>query len=178
MKIKAQTRTQQVLMVMNILAWVAFVGFAIEGGAILFSYGVSLINPEATKDIYKGLNLHDLQEFNFWHYTLHISFMLLLYILKSYVWYLVIKTLSHLKLQNPFKIETAQKLEKISFTLFTTWLVGMVSSAHTAWLEKVTDEVHGDYVSGEFIFMAGLVFIISQVFKRGVEIQSENELTV
>jgi len=26
--------------------------------------------------------------------------------------------------------------------------------------------------------MAALVFIISQVFKRGVEIQSENELTV
>jgi hypothetical protein len=26
--------------------------------------------------------------------------------------------------------------------------------------------------------MVGLVYIISQVFKRGVEIQSENELTV
>jgi len=104
--------------------------------------------------------------------------MFLLYALKSYVWYLVIKTLSHLKLTNPFKMETAQKLEKISYTLFSTWIAGMVSSAHTAWLEKVTDGVQADYVSGEFIFMAGLVFIISQVFKRGVEIQSENELTV
>jgi hypothetical protein len=32
--------------------------------------------------------------------------------------------------------------------------------------------------AGEFLFMAGLVFIISPIFKRGVELQSENELTV
>ena len=178
MKTIAQTRTQQVLTVMNILAWVAFVGFAIEGGAILISYLVSIVNPETAENIYKGKDLYTLREYNFWHYTLRVSFLVLLAGLKSHVWYLVIKTLSHLKLSNPFKMETAVKLEKISYTLFTTWLVGMVSSAHTAWLVKVTDQVYGDYVSGEFIFMAGLVFIISQVFKRGVEIQSENELTV
>jgi len=173
MKTLVQTRTQQVLTVMHILAWVAFVGFAIEAGAILISYLVSCFNPDGTKTIYKGLNLYTLREYNFWHYTLRISFLVLLAGLKSHVWYLVIKTLSHLKLSNPFKMETAMKLEKISYTLFTTWLVGIVSSAHTAWL--VTGQ---DYGSGEFIFMAGLVFIISQVFKRGVEIQSENELTV
>jgi hypothetical protein len=178
MKFKTQTRTEQVLTVMNILAWVAFIGFAIEGGAVLTSYVVSCIDSEAAKNIYNGLNLYNLRQFNFWHYTLHISFMILLSALKSYVWYLVIKTLSHLKLENPFKMETAQKLEKISYTLLATWIAGMTSSAHTAWLMKVTNEVHGNYVSGEFIFMAGLVFIISQVFKRGVEIQSENELTV
>ncbi|MBN2635649.1 MAG: DUF2975 domain-containing protein [Prolixibacteraceae bacterium] len=32
--------------------------------------------------------------------------------------------------------------------------------------------------TGPFLFMAGLVFVISQIFKRGVEIQSENDLTV
>ncbi len=178
MTFKTQTRTEQVLTVMHILAWVAFVGFAIEGGAVLISYVVSCIDPDAAKNIYKGLDLFNLRQFNFWHYTLHISFMLLLSTLKSYVWYLVIKTLSNLKLENPFKMETVKKLEKISYTLFATWIAGMTSSAHTAWLVKVTGEIHGNYVSGEFIFMAGLVFIISQVFKRGVEIQSENELTV
>jgi hypothetical protein len=30
----------------------------------------------------------------------------------------------------------------------------------------------------EFIFMAGVVFIMSQAFKRGVEIQSDNDLTI
>lgn len=31
---------------------------------------------------------------------------------------------------------------------------------------------------GEYFFMAGIVYIISQIFKRGVELQEENELTV
>lgn len=178
MKTLVQTRTQQVLTIMHILAWVAFVGFAIEGGAIIISYLVSIINSDAAENIYKGKDLYALREYNFWHYTLHVSFLVLLAGLKSQVWCLVITTLSHLKLSNPFKMETAVKLEKISYTLFTTWVVGMANSAHTAWLVKVTDHEYGGYVSGEFIFMAGLVFIISQVFKRGVEIQSENELTV
>lgn len=79
---------------------------------------------------------------------------------------------------NPFKMEVAQTLERISYVLFGTWIVGTVSSANTSWLMKITGELYGSWDSGEFVFMAGLVFIISQVFKRGVEIQSENELTI
>jgi hypothetical protein len=75
-------------------------------------------------------------------------------------------------------MEVANTLERISYVLFGTWIVGMLSSAYSAWLMKTTGETFVNYVSGEFIFVAGLVFIISQVFKRGVEIQSENELTV
>ncbi len=35
-----------------------------------------------------------------------------------------------------------------------------------------------DCGSSEFLFMAGIIFIIALIFKRGVEIQSENELTI
>jgi hypothetical protein len=178
MKIKSQTRTEQILTVMHILAWIAFVGYLIESGAILLSFGVSTVNPEASKNLYKGLDLYSLREFNFWHYTLTISFMVAISLMKSYVCYLVITTLSKMSVTNPFKMEVARTLEKISHVLFGTWLVGMLSSGHSAWLMKLTGELYGSWVSAEFIFMAGLVFIISQVFKRGVEIQSENELTV
>jgi hypothetical protein len=178
MEIKTKSRTEQILTVMHILAWVAFIGFTIEAGAILVSFGVSCVNPEGAKNLYKGLNLYGLRQFNFWHYTLHVSFMVLLSILKSYVWFMVIKTVSKLNLTNPFKMEVANKLEKISYVLFGTWIVALLSITHSIWLLKITGEQPGNEVSGEFIFVAGLVFIISQVFKRGVEIQTENELTV
>jgi hypothetical protein len=178
MKTNAKTRTEQILTVLNILAWVAFVGFLIEAGAILFSYGVSLFNPEGAKNLYNGLDLHRLMKFNFWHYTLSVSFRVAILIMKSMVWLLVIKTLSAVSLTDPFKMEIAQKLESIAYMLFATWVVGMTSAGHMAWLQEISGETHGEYVSGEFIFWAGLVYIISQVFKRGVEIQSENELTV
>ena len=178
MEIKAKTRTEQILTVMQILAWVAFIGYLLEAGAVLGTYGISCVNPEAAKNLYWGLDFYNLRQFNFWYYTLSVSFLMALSLMKSFVWYLVIKTLSRINLMNPFKMEVAMSLEKISYVLFGTWLIGILSSAHSRWLMKLTGELFGSWVNGEFIFMAGLVFVISQIFKRGVEIQSENDLTV
>lgn len=175
---ETKTRTGQILTVLNILAWVAFIGYAIEAGATLTTYIVSCFNAESAKDLYKGLNLYSLRQYNFWHYTLSVSFIVALSIMKSFVWLLVAKTISKVNLKNPFTMEVAHTLEKISYILFGTWLVEMLNSAHISWLMKLTGELYGSWGSSEFIFMAGLVFVISQVFKRGVEIQSENELTV
>jgi len=178
MENKAKTRTQQILTVMHILAWVAFIGFMIEAGATLVSYSVSSVNPDAARNLYKGLNLYNLRQFNFWHYTLTVSFMVALSCMKAFVSFLVIKTLSKVNLMNPFKMEVARILERISHVLLGAWAIAVLSNVHTGWLLKTTGELQGDWVGGEFIFMAGLVFVIAQVFKRGVEIQSENELTV
>lgn len=175
---KAQTRTEQVLTLMHILAWVAFIGFMIEAGAILVSYGVSSVNPEGAKNLYKGLNLYNLRQFSFWQYSLSVSMLAALSIMKAVLSFLVIKTLSGFNLKNPFTMEVAGRLERISYLAFGTWFVTMLFNARTAWLTKVTGGFHGNWLSGEFIFMVGLVFIISQVFKRGVEIQSENDLTI
>jgi len=173
-----KTRTFQILTVMRILAWVAFVGFMIEGGAVLVSYVVSVVNPDAAKNLYKGLDLYSLRQFNGWHYTGTVSFIVALSLMKAYVSYLVIKTLSKMNLSNPFTMEVSKKMEKISYVLFEIWIVSMAKNAHTGWLLKATGEVQGEWVNGDFILMAGLVFVLSQIFKRGVEIQSENELTV
>jgi hypothetical protein len=178
MKLKTQTRTEQVLTVLPILAWVAFIGFMIDAGSIVFSYGVSIVNPEGAKDLHNGLNLYNLKQFSFWYYTLYISILVVLLIMKSMISYMVIKTLSKFNLQSPFTMEVAWRLEKISYLSFGTWVVTMVSNAYSVWLQEVTGELHGTWLSGEFIFMVGLVFIMSQIFKRGVEIQSENELTI
>lgn len=177
-KLKHKQKTQQVLTVMLILAWVVFVGFMIEAGAILFSYGVSYVNPVAAKDLYRGLNLYNLRQLNFAYYTLAVSFLAALSIMKSWIFFLVIKILTKFSLQNPFTVEVAGRLEKISYVAFGIWLVTMLSNAYTGWLLKKTGELHGNWLSGEFIFMVGLVFIISKVFRRGVEIQSENDLTI
>lgn len=39
----------------------------IEGGAILTSYGINWVNPEAAKNLYRGLNLYNLSKFSFWY---------------------------------------------------------------------------------------------------------------
>jgi hypothetical protein len=178
MEFKTQTRTQQILTVMKILSWVAFFAFAIEAGAILFSYIMSVVNPDAARKFYKVSNLYTLRQLSLWYFTGTVSFMVALAAMKAYISFLVIKILSGINLSSPFKTETVIRLEKISYQFFGMWLIAMISAGYAAWLVKLTGEMHGTYTSGESIFVAGLVFIVSQVFKRGVEIQSENELTV
>jgi hypothetical protein len=128
---KEQTRTGQVLTIMTILAWVAYIGFLIQAGDILISYAVSSINPEAAKNLYRGMDLYNPSQFNFWYYTVSVCFLVALPIMKSAVSFQVIKTLSKFNLQNPFTTEVARRLEKISFILFGTWLVVMLSNAYT-----------------------------------------------
>ena len=173
-----RTKTEKLLSVMNVLAWVTFIGLMIKAGAILISYGVSTVNPQAAKNLYKGKDLYNLWEFSFWHYTWTVSFTVAMLLLEAYIAFLVIKVLSKIKLSNPFTVEVSNILEKISYIIFGTWITAMLYNAHSRWLTKRVPDVDLNLVSGEFIFLAGVVFVIAQIFKKGIEIQSENELTV
>jgi hypothetical protein len=178
MEIKVKTRTEGVLAIMNVLAWLAFIGFMIKAGAIAISYGVSCVNPGAARNLYMGQNLYRLSQFSFWHYTLSVGLMVAILCAKAFVFFLATKILMKVNMVSPFKIEVARIIQKIGYVLLITWFVAMAANAHSDWLMKTTGEPYGEWIETEFIFMAGLVFIISQVFKRGVEIQSENDLTV
>lgn len=173
-----KTKTENILAVMNVLAWITFIGLLIEAGAILVSYGISISNPAGNTNLYERLNLSSLRQFNFWHYTQTVSFIVAIAILEAYTAYLVIKVLSKIKLENPFTMEVSEILERISYIILGTWITAMLYNAHSDWLGKKVAGMHEYHVSGEFIFLAGVVFIISQIFKKGVEIQSEQELTV
>lgn len=172
------SKTENILMVMKVLAWLAVAGFIVQAGAILISYGVSWVNPDGARNLYNGLDLYKLRQLNFNYYTSVVSFMVALLLLKSFVWFLVTRTLSKISLSNPFTMDVARRLEKISYVLMGTWIVGVLSNIYSNWLLKKTGQLFESTSVDELFFMAGLVFIISQVFKRGVEIQSENELTV
>lgn len=173
-----KSKTASILAVMNVLAWITFVGLMVKAGAILISYGVALGNPEGSKNLYNGLNLFPLRQFDFWHYTTMTSWLIAIALLEAYVAFLLIRILSKIKMSHPFTIEISNLLERMSYYILVIWVVAMLFNAHLKWLSKKIPTLEAHYVSGEFIFLAGVVFVIAQVFKKGVEIQTENELTV
>jgi hypothetical protein len=175
---QTKTTTNRILMFMHIIAWIAFIGFMIEAGAILVSYVVSLYNPEASKNLYLDLNLSELRQLNIWEYTGSVSFLVALSCLKAYIAFLVIKASSKINMTNPFKIEVAQILDKIADVLLLITIIVIISNGHTRWLLKKEGIVQEKLDIQLYIFMAMLVFVIAKIFKRGVEIQSEHELTV
>ena len=173
-----QTRTEKILGVMYVLAWIAFVGMVVQAGAILISYGVSVANPVAAKDLYMKMNLYGLRQSNFWYYTGKVILMIALLVLKAYTAWLVVKVLSRIKLKNPFTMETAKTLERISYFILVTWILDLLHNAYTKWLSEGLAGLRDSLVLNETIFLAGVIFVIAQIFKKGVEIQSENDLTI
>ena len=173
-----KSRTEQILVIMNILSWITFIGLMVKAGAILISYGVSVGNPEGAKNLYMGLNLYSLKQFDFWHYTATVLMLIALEVLKAYIAYLVIRVLSKIKMANPFKIEVSRVLERISYFILVLWIMTLLYNAHIKWLSKSVPGLRENLVSAEFLLFAGVVFVFSQIFKKGVELQSENELTV
>ena len=70
-------------------------------------------------------------------------------------------------------------LTRLSNILIAIWVTALLYNIFGGYINKTTDKELLQIIDADnFLFMAGLVFIITQVFKRGMEIQSENELTV
>lgn len=173
-----KSRTKNILIVMNVIAWVVFIGLMVKAGAILFSYIITIGKPEGAKNVYDGLNLYSLRQFSFWHYTQKVLLMVAFAVLEAYTAYLVLKVFSKIKLANPFTIEVAKLIEGISYFILGIWVTALVHNLYTKWLSKKVPALEENLIPLDFLLLAGVVFIFSQIFKRGVEIQSENELTV
>ena len=171
-------RTEIILKILNVFAWIAFIALMVKAGAILFSYCYTIFKPEAAKNFYEGQNLYNFRLSHFWQYTLTVALRAITPILESYTAYLIIRVLSKIKLSSPFTMEIANVLERISFFILATWAVTIMYNSFAAWLIKENPGLPLTIVSGDFIFLAGIVFVFAQIFKKGVELQSENELTV
>src|ERR1700752_2739268 len=102
-----KTKTEMILKVMNVLAWIVFIGLMVKAGAILVSYRVSIGNPVASKNLYMGWDLSAVRQFDFWHYTSRVSMMAAILIIEAYTAFLVTRALSRIKLANPFTPEVS-----------------------------------------------------------------------
>lgn len=175
-----KTNTETILTVMKVIAWIAFVGFSIQCGAQIIALVLGFFKPEMAENMYNvDKNWFLLKEESNWLFICVMSVVIAISAFKANIWFMVIDLLTKLKLENPFTLEVAKKLESISYQLLVISIAGAVGSAYIKGLEKSQDVdfLHLENESA-FFFVAGIVYIISQIFKRGVEIQQENELTV
>ncbi len=172
-------KTSQILKSMKVVSWIIFIGICIKAGAILISFIVSLfVNQEATKDLYLGLDLSSIYSFSQGHYVAFVVFMLLLLAVQAFIFFLVIKLFSKFDEQIPFSQSIAYLISKISYVSLSAGLIALIGTGISKWLFKQGVTFNFDWAAEEFMFMAGVVFIVGLFYKRGVEIQSENELTI
>lgn len=173
-------RTEQILTFLKIVAWLAFVGYGIKAGAQTVALVVCFIDPALAEKLYEVNPLFlKLREYNIQYFVNAMSLLVFLTATTAHIWYMAIRLLSKLNLKTPFSREVAKRLEKIAFEILGLWLVNIMAMAYLKRLEKATGELLGNFgIGDEFLLVAAIVYIASQIFKRGIELKEENELTV
>ena len=178
-----KSRTKLVLKIMHILAWIIFIGICIKTGAIGFSFFVSMaINPAAAHNLHMGLDLSALYAYGTGHYAGLVVLILLVSALKAFVFYLVVKIFMKINFMHPFSEPVSKLITGIAYMSLIIGVVTLIGNGYREWLQN-RGVVFPDMQSylggwGEHVFFGAIIFMIAQVFKRGIEIQSENDLTI
>ena len=176
-----KTRTEIILVVLKYLALLAAIGFSIECGSQVFYFVASFINPDWAKNGYQvEQDWFRIHEYSTWYYVGVMSLAISISALKAWIWYLIFGLLLKLQLKSPFTMLVTKKLSTISYLLLGVWiLMTFIGKTYAHYLVQSTGiTLPSKYTGDEYFFIAGIVYIISQIFKRGIEIQEENALTV
>ena len=171
------SKTEKLLKIMYILSWIAFIGLLIKAGVIIFSYIVSINNVEASKNLFEGLNLFNYRTHSFYQYSLIVGYKVIIFLIEAYIAYLITELLSKLNLEKPFNPNVQVFMQKIGYNILYLWIIAMIHNTHVQFIAKRYN-FPMDLFSSDFIFLAGIIFIFSQIVKRGIELQSENDLTI
>ena len=173
------TTTITILKLMNVLFWIIFIGLCIKTGALLISFFVSIfVNPAGAKDLYMGLNLSKLYNYSLPYYVPMASLVIVLTGLKAYIAYLVVKIFTKFDLAKPFNHDITSLITTISHVALETGILAIIASGTSDWITKRGIDVPDNWGGGEILFFAGVIYIIAIVFKKGTELQTENDLTV
>jgi hypothetical protein len=90
----------------------------------------------------------------------------------------VIKVLSQLNISEPFSEAIGALIFKIAQSSLSIGILAMLTQAYAKALLK--GPISFSYEGGEteFLFLAGILYVIAIIFRRGIELQAEQELTV
>ena len=170
-------KTERILKIANFFSWFAFIGLLIKCGAILVTYLMSINNAEVSKNLYEGLNLYEYYNHSFLNYSILVFYKIILFAIEAYIAFLVISLLKKLNIKQPFNIDIHSLMKKISYAIFYLWIVAIVHNTHL----QIIGTKHNfelSLFSSDFVFLSIVIFIFAQIVKRGIEIQTENELTI
>jgi len=167
---------------LHIIAWIFFVGLSIEACGLLVNFIVSLSKPEWIPNLYQKLDLTEMYHRSQWAFFSMYSFILSIALLKAFLFYVVIRLLMRLDLTKPFNSSVSTQITLLSYLTFSIGLLSYIASQsannllHDGYFIDNLKAFWGD--SEAFILMAAIVYVIATIFKKGVEIQNENDLTV
>ncbi len=174
--------TNQMLKILYVVSWILFVGVSVEAGSFIFNIIFTMaVNPINANHF----GLAGLYEYDHGYFVVILSLMSIAAMLRATMFYSIVKILHDKKLDmsQPFNNEVKRFILNVSYLalgigLFSNWGVN-----YTAWLVdkgvKMPDITSLRLGGADvWLFMGITLLVIAQIFKRGIEIQEENDLTI
>jgi len=165
-----------------IMAWLIFVGLSIEAGGLAVNFFFSLYKPEFVQNLYQKLDLTEMYRDSRLAFFGVYSFILIISILKACLFYAVIKLMHTMDLSKPFSAFVAKQISYVSYYTVSIGLLSHIARQLTTNLMHHgfgTENLNQFWADSEaFILMAAVIYIIATIFKKGVDLQTENDLTV
>ncbi len=173
--------TTQMLKILYVLSWIIFIGVCIEAGSYIFNaFFTLLINPDNAS----YFNLSDLYKYDAGYFFVVLLIMSIVAVMKALMFYLIVKILHDKKLNmsQPFNKEMGSFIFNLSYLALGIGLFSYWGANYTRWMVKqgvkMPDIQHLRLGGADvWLFMGVTLLVIAHIFKRGIEIQSENELT-
>jgi Protein of unknown function (DUF2975) len=174
--------SKTLLQILNVIVWIIFIGLCIEAGGIIVNFVFSIFKPEIVGHLYQKLDMSDIYRRSKWAFFGMYSFLLMTSILKAILFYNVIQLLYKLDLSSPFNSFVAKKISQISTDTLSIGIFSFIAREASRNLSHRGYEIeqlnHFWEGSLAFILMAAVIYIIATIFKKGIELQNESDLTV
>jgi hypothetical protein len=171
-----------VFIVLSIVAWIIFVGLSIEAGGLIVNFIFSIFKPEMVHNLYQKMDLSELYNRSQWAFYSMYSFVLIISVLKAFMFYIVVRLTYKLDLAKPFSTFVSKQISIISYLTLSIGLLSYIAKETTKALQQngfEMDKLDQFWVDSQaFIVMAAVIYIIAVIFKKGIEMQSENEFTI
>ncbi len=165
-----------------VVAWIIFIGLSIEAGALIVNFFFSLYKPEFVQNLYQKLDLTEMYNVSKLTFYGMYGFILFISILKALLFYIVIRLMHKMDLTKPFNTFVSNQILQMSYYTLSIGLFSFIAReiagnlVHYGFETDRLDQFWAD--SQAFILMGAVIYIIATFFKKGVDIQNENELTV
>jgi hypothetical protein len=167
---------------LHIVAWVIFVGLGIEAGALIVNFIFSIYRPEFVQNLYQKLDLSEMYNRSKGAFYGIYSLILFISLLKACLFYVLIELLWKFNLAKPFSSFVSKKITQISYITFSIGVLCYIAQQTAINLQHhgfAIDKLNEFWADSQaFILMAAVIYVIATIFKKGVEIQNENDLTV
>lgn len=177
--------TRQVLQLMLILSWILFIGLCIEAGLFITHAIMTLVSPGTVQHLWQEADLSALFNTNQNHYFVVLTIQSIITVLEALLFYQVIRLLMRkdLRFAQPFNAPVRRCINVVTYISFLIALFSSGGARFVGWLRSSgisMPDTHDLKLGGGdvWLLMTVILFVIGQVFKRGIELQTENELTV